>query len=293
MMDENDLGKEIVIKEEDLIVSATDAKGNIVYTNEIFTKVSGYTKEELIGQPHNIIRHSDMPKTIFKLLWDTVLKGKPLYAFVKNTSKKGDFYWVKAYIKPILDEAGNITQIVSYRKTLNDFAKSFIIDFYETLLEFEKTHTVEEGLDFLFHYLKKRSLSYEEFTDRLSLEKSVQNPTALNIDVGALRNTHLLFKQHIMTKIQEKEKDIEVVGSCCCDFGKWIKTIENESFTKLHTWDNVINYHHNIHRKMEDYVTEYKNQNKQQTLDTIAHEVENDVQTMFENLVATIDNSKE
>lgn len=292
-MDENNLGNEIILKEEDLIVSATDAKGIILYTNEIFTKVAGYDKAELIGQPHNIIRHFDMPKTIFKLLWDTVLEGKTLYAFVKNISKNGDFYWVKAYIKPVINKEGEIEQIISYRKPINDFAKTFIIGLYATLLEYEKTHTVDESLSFLMKYLEKRSLTYEQFIDRLSLGKSVENPTALNIDVGALRNAHLLFKQKIITDTNEKKQDIKVIGSCCCEFGKWVQTIENESFTKLNTWNTVITYHNKIHQNMEEYVKEYEQQNSKEKLNKIAHEVEENVQTMFENLVATIDTSKE
>ncbi len=81
-----------------IIVSETDAKGRIVYANEDFCKISKYSKDELIGNPHNIVRHPDMPKAIFKELWTHVQSGKIWKGVVKNRTKDGGYYWVFATI---------------------------------------------------------------------------------------------------------------------------------------------------------------------------------------------------
>ena len=91
---------EKILDEYAFLVSETDEKGVITFANEDFCKMSGYTLEELLGQPHNIIRHSDMPKVAFKSLWDTISKGKVWDGFVKNIAKCGSMYWVFATIYP-------------------------------------------------------------------------------------------------------------------------------------------------------------------------------------------------
>lgn len=90
--------KEILLDEAVMIVSETDEKGNIIYANDDFCRVCGYSKEELIGQPHNIVRHKDMPKGAFQDLWNTIKEGKDWRGIVKNKAKNGNFYWVKAYV---------------------------------------------------------------------------------------------------------------------------------------------------------------------------------------------------
>jgi aerotaxis receptor len=88
------------------LVSTTDTKGRILYCNPMFIEVSGYTKEELLGQPHNLIRHPDMPEEAFRDMWSTIESGKPWSAPVKNRRKNGDFYWVMANATPLLDNSG-------------------------------------------------------------------------------------------------------------------------------------------------------------------------------------------
>jgi PAS domain S-box-containing protein len=84
------------VPEDKFLVSKTDPRGIITYANEVFIEVSGYTEEELIGKPHNIIRHPDMPRTVFKLLWDTIKSGREFWGYVKNMAKDGSYYWVFA-----------------------------------------------------------------------------------------------------------------------------------------------------------------------------------------------------
>ena len=93
-------GREISFGEDEIIVSKTDTRGVITYSNTVFQRVSGYTEEELQGKPHSIIRHPDMPRCVFRLLWDTVQSGHELFAYVLNLAKNGDGYWVFAHITP-------------------------------------------------------------------------------------------------------------------------------------------------------------------------------------------------
>jgi aerotaxis receptor len=94
------MGSEYVLRDTDFLVSQTDEKGTILFANEDFCKIAGYTLEELVGQPHNIVRHRDMPRAAFKDLWDTVKSGKIWTGYVKNATKDGGYYWVYATVYP-------------------------------------------------------------------------------------------------------------------------------------------------------------------------------------------------
>jgi len=98
--------REVELDRDTLIVSETNEKGIIIYANSDFCKIAGYTKDELIGKPHNIVRHPDMPKSAFKDLWDTIKAGKVWNGVVKNSTKDGGFYWVYATIYPSVDVNG-------------------------------------------------------------------------------------------------------------------------------------------------------------------------------------------
>src|SRR5690606_36561330 len=92
------------LRADQYLISKTDTTGGITYANPAFVDVSGYTLEELIGQPHNLIRHPDMPPAAFKDLWDTLHAGKPWTGMVKNRRKDGGFYWVLANVTPIVED---------------------------------------------------------------------------------------------------------------------------------------------------------------------------------------------
>ena len=96
--------EEEYIFDEGLIISSTDSEGNITYSNRKFCEITGYTKEELKGKNHNIVRHPDMPKSVFKELWDTIQLGKEWSGIVKNLRKDGRYYWVYSHIAPILKD---------------------------------------------------------------------------------------------------------------------------------------------------------------------------------------------
>ena len=99
-------GKETVLHDDDFIISETDAKGVIILVNGDFERISEYTQEELIGQPHNLVRHPDMPKAAFKDLWETVKSGKIWTGYVKNRTKSGGYYWVFATVTPFKSCSG-------------------------------------------------------------------------------------------------------------------------------------------------------------------------------------------
>ncbi len=93
---------EVKLDKKTMIVSETDAKGIIIYANHDFCKIAGYTKDELIGKPHNYVRHPDMPKAAFKDLWETIQSGNVWNGIVKNRTKSGKFYWVFATVFPFI-----------------------------------------------------------------------------------------------------------------------------------------------------------------------------------------------
>lgn len=98
--------EEIFLDKDTMIVSETDEKGNIIYANSDFCTIAGYEKHELIGKPHNMVRHNSMPKAAFEDLWATIKSGKIWKGIVKNSTKNGHFYWVNATAYPSVDAYG-------------------------------------------------------------------------------------------------------------------------------------------------------------------------------------------
>ena len=288
-MEELTVLKEIKMLTKDMIVSSTDKQGNIIYVNDIFCEIAGYTREELIGQPHNIIRHPDMPKVIFYLLWKTIMQGNIIYAFVKNKSKSGDFYWVKAYVKPIV-ENGQIRQFTSYRKPVNDFAKEYISKLYDALLEYEKTHSLDETLSFVLQYLQDRGLTYEQFIDRLSLGKSVD--IVNEIDVAKYKNAHTIYKYHIIDAVKNGNTDITVTKSCECDFGKMCENLKDKPYTTMPQWQTMLKHHEHVHSALKQYVILSKDWDNKQAIKEILDSIQEDTQLIFDNLNFVIDNYK-
>ena len=111
---------QLAIINETAIVSKTDIKGNITYVNDMFCKVAKYTREELIGKPHNIVRHPDMPAWAFEDLWKTISSGKLWQGQVKNKCKDGSYYWVNATIAPILGDNGKPIEYMAVRYLITD-----------------------------------------------------------------------------------------------------------------------------------------------------------------------------
>ena len=106
------------------IVSKTDINGVITYVNQNFINISGYSKEELIGNNHSIIRHPAITKAFFRKMWNTILNKKSWTGIIKNLSKTGEEYYVKTIIEPILDNKGEIIEFLAIRVDITDFIKS-------------------------------------------------------------------------------------------------------------------------------------------------------------------------
>lgn len=123
---------ELKLSKDTMIVSETDDKGKILYLNQEFCNFAQYTKDELIGTQHNIVRHDDMPKVAFKDLWDTIHSGKVWRGVVKNLTKNGDYYWVRATVFPSFDANGQ-KRFVSVRTKATEYEIKEAENLYKTL----------------------------------------------------------------------------------------------------------------------------------------------------------------
>ncbi len=161
-------GVERFFDESEIIVSKTELKGRLTYVNKTFMDVADYTEDELLGEPHSMIRHPDMPRCIFKLLWDTIQAKQEIFAYVINRAKNGDHYWVFAHVTPSLDSAGNIMGYHSSRRVPDRrILDETIIPLYKSLLDEEARHSnARDGIDASFNMvvnlLEEKGLSYDE-----------------------------------------------------------------------------------------------------------------------------------
>jgi len=124
--------------EENAIISQTDDKGIITYANKAFCTVSGYSVDELLNQPHNIVRHPDMPKTVYEKLWSTIQSGQAWNGLIKNLRKDGRYYWVETEILPVRDNDDNITGYIAARRPASQKDIEENKDTYRKMLEAEK-----------------------------------------------------------------------------------------------------------------------------------------------------------
>jgi len=124
--------------DENVIISQTDLKGVITFANRVFYKVSGYNKDELIGKPHSILRHPDMPKEIFKKMWETIQSGQAWNGLVKNLRKDGLYYWVDTEILPIKDDDNAIVGYIAARKAASRKNIQENEEIYTKMLEAQK-----------------------------------------------------------------------------------------------------------------------------------------------------------
>lgn len=174
MVDRSTTGKEIFFDENEIIVSKTNLKGHLTYCNELFLKLAGYTEQESLGQPHSLIRHPDMPRSVFKLLWDTIQNGEEIFAYVLNRAKNGDHYWVLAHVTVSKDETGNVIGYHSNRRVpKRDILDNTIRPLYRELCAIEKQHDDRKaGLEASIQKLKETisgtGMEYGEFVASLS-----------------------------------------------------------------------------------------------------------------------------
>lgn len=161
-------GVERHFDDNEIIVSKTDTKGRITYANDVFLRVAGYTEKEILGQPHSIIRHPDMPRCVFALLWETIQSGREIFAYVLNRSANGDHYWVLANVTPTFGPDGKIIGYHSNRRVPRREAIEQVIPLYAALREEEeKERNRKEGMarsaQKLSNLLGDAGVDYDQF----------------------------------------------------------------------------------------------------------------------------------
>ena len=167
------LDKEIVFSKKKFIVSKTDTKGNILFINKNFSEISGYSEEEIIGMPHNVLRHPDMPRGIFFLVWNSLLAGREVSGVIKNLAKSGKYYWVIADFSIKRDNHGHIESFTAFRRSAPDQVIEEMEELYATMLSIEKKHGIEGSLSYLESFLEEKEMSYDEFLDDIVRPKGV------------------------------------------------------------------------------------------------------------------------
>jgi PAS domain S-box-containing protein len=151
------------MRDGDFIVSKTDKTGKLTYCNEIFMQMASMSEEQLLGKPHSIVRHPDMPKAVFKLLWERVQNKEEIFAYVKNLSADGSSYWVYANVTASYDNGGNIVGYYSVRRKPNPRALETIKPLYSEMLRLEKNGGIDASMEYLTNVLKQEGVTYDEF----------------------------------------------------------------------------------------------------------------------------------
>ena len=190
------------------LISETDVKGTITNVNDVFCAVAHYSPSELIGQPHNLIRHPDMPKLIFKLLWDNLKVGNNFVGVIKNLAKTGEYYWVVTDFEMRRDAMGNITHYIGRRKSVPEAAiNNYLAPFYESLLKMEKIGGVELSSRFFKNYLTKQGKDYIDFV--ISIMSENQNAFTAET-VNSIDNNNVSVSDNIYQvdhSMNEKRKN--------------------------------------------------------------------------------------
>jgi len=163
-------GREVFLPDDQLIVTKTDLKGRITYANQTFLAFCGYTKKQVLGAPHNIVRHPHMPRCVFKLLWDRLGAGEEVFANVVNLAANGDHYWVFAHVTPSRTSSDGI--VVGYhsnrRSVDRNAVEKAIIPLYADLLKEEQSHAdpkhgLEASTKMLSDRLARMERTYDEY----------------------------------------------------------------------------------------------------------------------------------
>ncbi len=167
------LDKEIVFSKKKFIVSKSDTRGNIIFINKNFAEISGYTEEELMGMPHNVIRHPDMPKAIFFLVWNSLKAGREVSGVIKNLAKSGKYYWVIADFSIQTNAKGYIESFTAFRRAVPEKVIEEIEELYDTMLNIEKKHGIKGSLSYLESFLEEKDMSYDEYLEELVRPKGI------------------------------------------------------------------------------------------------------------------------
>jgi len=160
-------GLERPFEDDELLVSKTDERGNITYANSAFLRVSGYSEEEAVGEPHDLVRHPEMPRCLFRLLWDTISSGRDFFGCFANQAKNGDHYWVLAHIAPSTGADGRQEYHCTCRTALKGSVR-MMEGLYRDIRRAEQREqdadaAIRAGMECLESTLLQAEMSYDEF----------------------------------------------------------------------------------------------------------------------------------
>ncbi|MBB6523262.1 PAS domain-containing protein [Pseudoteredinibacter isoporae] len=165
------INREVLVAEDGFIVSKTDATGRISYINRTFMEVSGFVESELLGHQHNVIRHPEMPRGVFQLLWQELKADREFFGYVKNLCRDGAYYWVFANVTPDVDEQGNLRGYYSVRRKPAPGAINAIEPIYARMLDEEsrgdRKTAPTRSVKILQAYLAEQNQSYIQFMQQL------------------------------------------------------------------------------------------------------------------------------
>lgn len=186
------IDKEVAWDKSKVIMSKTDHRGIIEYANEVFVDVCGYEDYELMGQPHSIIRHPDMPKVLFKVLWENLKQGNNFHAVVKNLAKSGRYYWVVTDFESTKNDNGEITNYFGRRRAVpQEIISNHIEPLYKKLLQIENASGVEYSEKYLVGFLEEKNQSYVDYINDLFTEyertQKPETPIAIEEERGFFR----------------------------------------------------------------------------------------------------------
>lgn len=174
------LDKEVVWDKSLTIVSKTDVFGTIEYVNDVFAEVSGYEEFELVNKPHHIIRHPDMPKVIFKVMWEHIQKGMKFHGIVKNMAKSGRYYWVITDFDYVVDEEATILNYIARRKAVPQSVIAKIEVLYKRLLQIEEAKGIEASEKYLRGFLEELGVTYIQYITQLMVEAEEEESKSQN-----------------------------------------------------------------------------------------------------------------
>lgn len=207
------INKESPFTHEEFFFSTTDNRGVIEYGNEVFVRISGYRREELMGKPHNVIRHPDMPKCVFKVFWDTIKAGSPIAAYVKNLASDGSFYWVFAFVFPVtgggylsirFKPSSPVFKLVQdlYGELLREEAATSMEQAELSLLEKLKTLGFEDYKQFMIHAAVTELNSLEQY---LGKKETIQSSDRLVTSISDVKSGTVAAINKSFTKIDAFE----------------------------------------------------------------------------------------
>ncbi|HHH19547.1 MAG TPA: hypothetical protein ENK86_03400 [Campylobacterales bacterium] len=159
---------EIKCAYQEVVISRTDKDGKIIYCNSTFIRINGFKGASIINQPESIIRHPEMPQTIFNIIWETLQKGLPIQAVIKNKTNDNQYYWSVVDWDPQKDNTNNVVSYVSHGKQAPEQVIKIIEPLYQMMYDIEKEHGMESALTYLHAFLDEQNMTYSQYLQHLT-----------------------------------------------------------------------------------------------------------------------------